>query len=144
MQLRNYAMMSLALAVGLMNAANAQTMNRGSFELPSAVYCGNAVLEPGHYTIWFLHDGAPVQEVHLRGAGGDLSFPVVVRPGGNRAHSYLTLSEARGSYFIRALNAGSMGASLVFGVNKRIEREARVSHLKLAKVLPVSMAAGGY
>jgi hypothetical protein len=145
MQIRKLVMVSLIMALGLScMPANAQTMVRGSFDLPAAVYCGNAVLQPGHYNIWFLHDGAPVQDIHLRGAGAHLSLPAVVRPGGNPAHSYINLAETGGSYFIRSLNAGSAGKSLVFGVSKKLQREARSAHPKLAGIVPVSITTGGF
>jgi hypothetical protein len=119
-----------------------KTVVRGTFELPAAAYCGNSLLQPGHYTISFLHDMEPVAFVHIRVQHADVTFPAVSRPNRNVRYSYLDVTDIGGRYFIRAFNAGSIGASLAFGVNKRAETESLRASARPPIAVPVSTSAG--
>src|SRR5580658_10744410 len=74
MSLRKQLTIGLALtglAVGLTTVqANAQPVLKGTFELPTAAYFGNTLLQPGQYTIWMsteVRDIARVPTIHQSG-----------------------------------------------------------------------------
>jgi hypothetical protein len=131
MNLRKHFTIGLALlglALGLTAArANAQPVLKGTFELPTAAYFGDTLLQPGQYTIWMsteVRDMAHVPEIHLSGEGVNATFLAVARPAQESGRNFLDVANIDGTYVIRAFDAGSIGESFAFGVTKSVKNKA--------------------
>jgi hypothetical protein len=131
MNLRKHLTIGLALlglALGLTTVqANAQPVLKGTFELPTAAYWGNTLLQPGHYTIWMsteVRDLAHVPAIHLSGEGVKATFLAIARPEKESGRNYLDVADIDGTYVIRAFDAGLIGESFAFGVTKNVKNKA--------------------
>jgi hypothetical protein len=131
MNLRKHFTIGLALlglALGFTTArANAQPVLKGTFELPTAAYFGDTLLQPGQYTIWMsteVRDMAHVPEIHLSGEGVNATFLAVARPAQESGRNFLDVANIDGTYVIRAFDAGSIGESFAFGVTKSVKNKA--------------------
>jgi hypothetical protein len=146
MNVRKHLSISLALlglALGLTTArANAQPVLKGSFELPTAAYWGNTLLQPGQYTIWMsteARDVAHVPVIHLSGEGINATFLAAARPAKESGRNYLDVANIDGTYVIRAFDAGMLGESFAFGVTKNVKSKAlRASAEVPGMAIPVS------
>jgi len=118
----------LGLALGLTTArANAQPVLKGTFELPTAAYFGDTLLQPGQYTIWTsteARDLAHVPAIHLSGEGIQKTFLAIAKPAQESGRNYLDIANVDGTYVIRAFDAGSIGESFAFGVTKSVKSKA--------------------
>jgi hypothetical protein len=120
----------LALGVGMTAAkASAETVLKGSFNLPTQAYWGSNLLEPGEYSFTVDMTMGRTPMVHLRGEGVNalvLSSPVSAPPSTDR--TFLTLESINGTYAVRELSAGAIGRSYDFIVSKSakgpVERSA--------------------
>jgi hypothetical protein len=118
----------LALALGFTTArANAQPVLKGTFELPTAAYFGDTLLQPGQYTIWMsteVRDVTHVPAIHLSGEGVNATFLAIATPAQESGRNFLDVANIDGTYVIRAFDAGAIGESFAFGVTKRVKNKA--------------------
>jgi hypothetical protein len=132
----------LGLALGLTTVqANAQTVLKGSFELPAAAYWGDTLLQPGQYTIWMSTEAADlahVPAIHLSGEGVKLTFLAIAKPDKESGRNYLDIANVDGTYVVRAFDAGSIGESFAFGVTKSVKNKALRASAEPAVAVPVS------
>jgi|SRR5580658_243505 hypothetical protein len=145
MSLRKQLTIGLALtglAVGLTTVqANAQPVLKGTFELPTAAYFGNTLLQPGQYTIWMsteVRDIARVPTIHLSGEGVNATFLAIAKPERESGRNYLEVANIDGTYVIRAFDAGMIGESFAFGVTKNVKNKALRASAEPAIAVPVS------
>src|SRR5579862_5201126 len=73
-----------ALALGITTTvASAQPVLKGTFELPTAVYFGDTLLQPGHYNISMsteVRDMAYTQTIRVSGEGVSKAFLAISKP----------------------------------------------------------------
>ena len=73
-----------AVALGMTTTkASAQTVLQGSFDLPAAVYFGDTLLQPGHYSISMstaVRDLAFTQKIRVSGEGVSKTFLAISKP----------------------------------------------------------------
>jgi len=136
----------IALALGVTTVrASAETILKGTFELPAAAYWGDTLLQPGQYSIWMsteTRDVAHTPIIHLSGEGITKAFLTVARPGRESGRNYLEMVEVDGTYVVRAFDAGAIGESFAFGVTKSVRNKALRASTEPAIAVPVSMGAG--
>jgi hypothetical protein len=132
----------IGLALGLTTAqANAQSILKGTFELPAAAYFGDTLLQPGQYTIWMsteVRDMAHVPAIHLSGEGINATFLAIARPAQESGRNFLDVANIDGTYVIRAFDAGSIGESFAFGVTKNVKNKALRASAEPPIAVPVS------
>ena len=132
----------IGLALGLTTVrANAQSVLKGTFELPAAAYWGNTLLQPGQYTIWMsteVRDIAHVPVIHLSGEGINATFLAIAKPAQESGRNYLDVANIDGTYVIRAFDAGSIGESFAFCVTKNVKSKALRASAEPAMAVPVS------
>lgn len=146
MNLRKHITMGLALAglaIGLTTAqAKAESILKGTFELPASAYWGDTFLQPGQYTFWMtteVRDLSRVPVIHLRGEGINVAFLTIAKPAKETGRTFLDIANIEGTYVIRALDAGTLGESFAFGVTRSVKNKAlRASAEPVAIALPVS------
>lgn len=113
-----------ALALGMTTTkASAQTVLRGSFELPEAAYFGDTLLEPGQYTIWMsteARDLARTSAIHVSGAGVTKTFLAISKPTPESGRNCLKISPIDGTYVVSAFDTGVLGKSFSFGITKNV------------------------
>lgn len=135
----------VALALGLTTVkANAEPVLKGTFELPTAAYWGNTLLQPGQYTLWMnaeVHSLQHVPILHLTGEGVNLSFLTVARPDESKSN-YLEMANIDGTYVVRAFDAGIIGQSFKFAVTKSVKAKALRASANPVITVPVSSGAG--
>jgi hypothetical protein len=149
MNLRKHFTITLAvigLALGFTTVqANAQPVLKGTFELPTAAYFGDTLLQPGQYTIWMsteARDIASVPTIHLSGEGVNTTFLAIARPDKESARNALVIADLDGTYVIRAFDAGMLGETFSFGVTKKVKSKALRASAEPAMSVPVSAGAG--
>jgi hypothetical protein len=132
----------IGLALGLTTArANAQSVLKGTFELPTAAYFGNTLLQPGQYTIWMsteAQDLARVPAIHLSGEGIRATFLAIATPAQESGRNFLDVANVDGTYVIRAFDVGSIGESFAFGVTKSVKNKALRASAEPPVAVPVS------
>jgi len=146
MNLRKHFTIGLALAglaLGLTAVkANAEPVLKGSFELPTAAYWGNTLLQPGQYSIWMsteVRDIESVPLIHLSGEGVHATFLAVAKPVAESGRNYLEVANIDGTYVIRAFDAGMLGESFGFGVTKNVKAKALRASMELPPIaVPVA------
>jgi hypothetical protein len=142
MKLRKQLTIGLALvglALGLTVRASAQPVLKGTFELPTAAYFGDKLLQPGQYTIWMsteVRDIAHVPQIHLSGEGVNATFLAIAKPAPESGRNHLDVDNIDGTYVIRAFDAGSIGESFAFGVTKSVRNKA----LRASAEPPIAVA----
>jgi hypothetical protein len=128
----------IGLALGLTTTqAKAQPVLKGTFELPTAAYFGDTLLQPGQYTIWTSTEAgelAHVPTIHLSGEGISKTFLAVARPEAETGRNYLDIANVDGTYVIRAFDAGAIGESFAFGVTKSVKNKALRASVELPGV----------
>lgn len=149
MNIRKHLTISLTLitlALGVTTArASAETILKGTFELPAAAYWGDTLLQPGQYSIWMsteTQDLAHPPIIHLSGEGITRAFLTVARPARETGRNYLEMTEIGGTFVVRAFDAGAIGESFGFGVTKSVRNKALRASAEPAISVPVSMGAG--
>ena len=134
------ALIAVALSLTAV-PASAETILKGSFELPAPAYWGNLLLQPGQYTIWMsteAREALPVPIIHLSGEGVNAAFLALARPEPESGRNVLDIATIDGTYVVRAFNAGSLGESFVFGVTKNVRNKALRAGTEPAMAVPVS------
>jgi hypothetical protein len=125
----------VGLALGLTAVqAKAQPVLKGTFELPTAAYFGDTLLQPGQYTISMsteVRDLAHVPVIHLSGEGIHASFLAVARPEAESGRNFLDVANIDGTYVIRAFDAGTIGESFAVGVTKGVKSKALRASVEL-------------
>ena len=131
MNIRKHLITGLALgglALGFTTVrASAEPVLRGTFELPTAAYWGDTLLQPGQYTIWMtaeVRNIAYVPVIHISGEGINATFLSVARPDKASGRNSLDIVNIDGTYVIRAFDAGTIGESFAFSVTKNVKSKA--------------------
>jgi hypothetical protein len=125
--------------------ARAETVLKGTFELPTQAYWGSTLLQPGTYTFWMNAErgrllGVPA--VHVSGEGTTTTLLTMARPERVSQRSYLTVEDIGGTYVIRKFNAGFLGESFSFAVTKDVRKKAMRADLRDATTFEVNTSAG--
>jgi hypothetical protein len=131
----------VALALGLTTVrANAEPVLKGTFDLPTAAYWGNTLLQPGQYTIWMsteVRDLAHAPAIHISGEGVNVTFLAVARPAQESGRNFLDVANIDGTYVVRAFDAGAIGESFAFSVTKSVKNKALRASAEPAIAVPV-------
>jgi len=145
MNIRKHFTIGLALlivALGFATVpAHAESVLKGTFELPAATYWGNTLLQPGHYTILMsteAHDIGRVPTLRVSGEGVNASFLAVAKPVAESGRNYLEVVNIDGTYVVRAFDAGLLGESFAFGVTKNVTNKALRASSEPAIAIPVA------
>jgi hypothetical protein len=145
MNIRKHFTIGLALAglaLGLTTVqANAQSVLKGTFELPAAAYWGDTLLQPGQYTMLMnteVQDIAHVPTIRVSGEGINATFLAVARPDKESGRNFLSVVNIDGTYVIRAFDAGLLGKSFGFAVTKSVKGKALRASAEPAMAVPVS------
>jgi hypothetical protein len=136
MKLTLSAAILAATFAGTATQASAQTPQhyRGAFTLPFEARFGNAVLEPGSYTISTLEGARGVRitgektSVALLAAGSD------AKPENGKAR--IILVDSNGMYALQTFESGTMGEALEFLVVKHPRGAAERAAVKPAAAKP--------
>ena len=125
----------IGLALGFTTVrANAQPVLKGTFELPTAAYFGDTLLQPGQYTISMsteVRDMTRVPAIHVSGEGINKTFLAIAQPAEESGRNYLDIANIDGTYVIRAFDAGTLGESFAFGVTKSVKNKALRASVEL-------------
>ncbi len=117
-----------ALLLGLSAVpAKAAPVLKGTFELPAPVYWGSTLLPAGEYTIFMdteVRDLAHVPVIHVAGEGVTLTLLTIARPTAENGRNVLEISEIGGAHVVSAFDAGTIGESFSFGVNRAVKAKA--------------------
>jgi hypothetical protein len=145
MNIRKHLITSLALAglaLGLTTVrAGAEPLLKGTFELPTAAYWGNTLLQPGQYTIWMSTEARNigyVPVIHISGEGVSATFLSVARPEKESNSNHLDIANIDGTYVIRAFDTGLIGESFSFEVTKSVKSKALRASVNPEMVITVS------
>jgi hypothetical protein len=134
------ALAGLALGLTTMRAG-AEPLLKGTFELPTAAYWGNTLLQPGQYTIWMSTEARNigyVPVIHISGEGVSATFLSVARPEKESNSNHLDIANIDGTYVIRAFDAGLIGESFSFEVTKSVKSKALRASVNPEMVITVS------
>jgi hypothetical protein len=113
-----------ALAAGFTaTKANAQSA-KGTFNLPFQAYWGNAVLEPGEYTISIPPASSMSPAIQVSGQGKTVMVLMGVSGRTDSEGSYLTVESIGQAHVIRELDYGATGRLIRFPVPKSARNEA--------------------
>jgi len=140
---RRFALsLALVTLLGLTAAgAGAETITKATFTLPLQAYWNDTLLQPGDYSLSLERGISGVNLIFLRGEGTKAVFVTPAGAGDGSAHSCLKLDELNGTYVVRELDAGPIGRSYRFGINKAVRNLTQRSDARQVTV-PVSAAAG--
>jgi hypothetical protein len=145
MNIRKHLITSLAVAgltLGLSTArVSAEPLLKGTFELPTAAYWGNTLLQPGQYTIWMSTEARNigyVPVIHISGEGVNATFLSVARPEKESNNNHLDIANIDGTYVIRAFDAGLIGESFAFEVTKGVKSKALRASVNPEMIITVS------
>ena len=133
-----------ALALGMTTTlASAQPVLRGSFELPGAVYFGDTLLQPGHYTIWTsVAERDLASAIHVSGEGVTKTFLAISKPAPESGRNWLKITGIDGTYVVAAFETGVLGRSWGFGMTKSVRNKMLRASARPTIAVPVSAAAG--
>jgi hypothetical protein len=135
-----------ALALGMTTTkASAQPVLRGSFELPGAVYFGDTLLQPGHYSISMsteVRDLAYTQKIHVSGEGVSKTFLAISKPTPESGRNCLKITGIDGTYVVAAFDTGFLGRSYSFGMTKNVRNKMLRASAGPSIAVPVATAAG--
>ena len=135
-----------ALALGMTTTiASAQPVLKGTFELPSAVYFGDTLLQPGHYNISMsteVRDMSHVQNIRVSGEGVSKTFLAISKPTPESGRNCLRITGIDGTYVVASFETGLLGRSYGFGVTKNVRNKMLRASAGPGIALPVSTAAG--
>lgn len=123
---KNYAssLSLFALAAGLMaSQANAQNAT-GTFKLPFQAHWGNAVLEPGEYTISLPSESTMSPIMQVSGQGKTIMVLMAVSGRTESGRSYLRVENIGQAHVIRELDYGATGRLIRFSVPKSVRNQA--------------------
>ena len=135
-----------ALALGMATTkASAQPVLKGSFELPGAVYFGDTLLQPGHYSISMnteVRHMAYVQKIHVSGEGVSKTFLAISKPTRESGRNCLKITGIDGTYVVSSFDTGVLGRSYAFGMTKSVRNKVLRASAGPSIAVPVSTAAG--
>lgn len=133
-----------ALALGLTpTMARAESVLKGTFELPAEAYWGSTLLQPGQYTIMLDINGpSQVRTIRLSGEGMRATFLATGKPAKESGHSYLEIQDVNGTYVVRELNSGLIGKSYSVPMTKSVHNRALRASASEPLIVPVSTGAG--
>jgi len=135
-----------AFALGMTTTtASAQSVLKGSFELPGAVYFGDTLLQPGQYSISMsseVHDMAYTQTIRVSGEGVSKTFLAISRPTRESGRTCLKITGIEGIYVVSSFDTGTLGRSYSFGVTKSVRNKLLRASAGPSIAVPVSTAAG--
>ena len=140
----SFALAALALGMAT-NQASAQTVLKGSFELPGAVYFGDTLLQPGQYTVWMstqARDLARISAIHVSGEGVTKTFMAISKPTRESSRNCLKIALINGTYVVSAFDTGVLGKSYAFGMTRNVRNKTLRASAGPGFVVPVSTAAG--
>jgi hypothetical protein len=138
------ALIGLALGFSA-GPAGAQTIVKGTFELPAAAYFGNMLLQAGRYTILTSTEEQNIAHVPIVHVSGDEITATVfafAQPEKESARNVLDLVNMDGTYVIRAFDVGLIGKTFAFAVTGNIKKKALQASAAPAIEAPVSMGGG--
>jgi hypothetical protein len=122
--------------------ANAQTMIKATFSLPTAAYWNNNLLQPGDYSLSLDRANTGVEIVSLRGEGFSAVFFTPAGSDDSSGHSCLKLEDVNGTYVIRQFDEGPIGRSYRFDVPKVVRNQTLRGAAAPPVTVAVSAAAG--
>ena len=135
-----------ALALGITTSqASAQSVLEGSFDLPGAVYFGDTLLQPGHYSISMstdVRDLAYTQTIRVSGEGVAKTFLAISKPTPESGRNCLKITGMQGAYVVSSFDAGTLGRSYAFGMTKSVRNKLLRASAGPSIAVPVSTAAG--
>jgi len=135
-----------AFALGMTTTkASAQTVLQGSFDLPAAVYFGDTLLQPGHYSISMstaVRDLAYTQKIRVSGDGVSKTFLAISKPTPESGRNCLKIAGIDGTYVLAAFDTGVLGRSYAFGMTKNVRNKMLRASAGPSIAVPVSTAAG--
>jgi hypothetical protein len=139
----NLALTALALGLTNTQAIAQQSGFRGSFELPRATYFGDTLLQSGHYSIRIsteVRDLDHALAIEVIGEGVTKTFLTISMPERESERNYLKIADVDGTYVVRALDAGMLGRSFLFGVTKNVRKKALEAHA--GPTIAISVSSG--
>ncbi|MGA2135053.1 MAG: hypothetical protein ABSH50_22435 [Bryobacteraceae bacterium] len=123
--------------------ASAQTVLKGTFDLPGQAYWNNTMLPAGEYNLSVSKDPTGVGVISVWGEGVKASF---IAPAGLRedasGSNCLRVENVNGAYVIRELDSSVLNRSYKFGVSKAARRTVLSGEAGSAVTVPVSPASG--
>ena len=130
--------LTLVILVGLTAAdAGAETVVKGTFNLPEQAYWNNVRLPAGDYTLTVVREISGIQVARLR---GERVAAVVMLPAGagdSSGHISLTVEDVGGLYVVRQFDAGENNGTYIFHVSKAV-RNMTLSGSARPATIPVS------
>ena len=134
------------LALGMTTIAGAQPVLKGSFDLPGAVYFGDTLLQPGHYTISMstqVRDLAYTQKIHVSGEGMSKTFLAISTPTPESGRNCLKITRIDDdTYVLATFSTGAVGRSYSFGLTRNVRNKMLRASAGPSIAVPVSTAAG--
>jgi len=135
-----------AFALGMTTTkASAQTVLQGSFDLPAAVYFGDTLLQPGHYSISMstaVRDLAFTQKIRVSGEGVSKTFLAISKPTPESGRNCLKITGIDGTYVVSSFDTGVIGRSYSFAMTKNVRNKMLRASAGPSIAVPVSTAAG--
>ncbi len=135
-----------ALALGMTTTiASAQPVLKGSFELPTAVYFGDTLLQPGQYSISMnteMRDLAYVQKISVNGEGVSKTFLAISNPTPESGRNCLKITRIDDTYVLAAFDSGILGRSYSFGLTRSVRTKILRASAGPNIAVPVFTAAG--
>ena len=132
---------ALALAVSTSHACAQNVAVKGTFALPYETHWGQAVLQPGQYTVSIPTATANLPGISVTGEGRTVFVGV-----GSAAsdavsdRSYLRVDKIGDAYVVREFNSGVTGRLLTFSVPKSLRNAVIAS--RQSTTVPVSADSG--
>jgi hypothetical protein len=135
-----------ALALGMTTTiASAQPVLQGWFDLPGAVYFGDTLLQPGHYSISMsteVRDFAFTQKIRVSGEGVSKTFLAISKPTPESGRNCLRIAGIDGTYVVSSFDTGVLGRSYAFGLTKNVRNKVLRASAGPSIAVPVSTAEG--
>ncbi|MGA2132841.1 MAG: hypothetical protein ABSH50_11150 [Bryobacteraceae bacterium] len=133
--------MNLALVTILASTAavaSANTVFKGTFDLPENAYWGNTLLPAGQYAFSVIQQPTGTSLIRLQGS--DVNAMVLGPAGGPEAHGIncLKLEEVNGMYVVRELDTRVTGISFRFAVSKAVRNRVETESSNAWRTVPVS------
>ena len=142
---KNYAssLGVFALAVGLTaSQANAQGA-KATFNLPFQAHWGDAVLDPGEYSITLPPTAAGSPILQVSGQGKTIMVVAgIFRPMAQSERSYLRLEDFGQEHVVREFRYGVAGKSFIFSVPKSSGKQIRLESSAHGRTVAMAESTG--